>query len=51
MISEHNQSIDQLDTILRDYSPSEKVCTEIGRKSIVMFSGPFAIGKQLLCRV
>lgn len=48
MISEHNQSIEQLDAILRDYSPSEKVCAEIGRKSIVMFSGPFAIGKTTL---
>ncbi len=48
MISEHNQSIDRLDIILRDYSPSEKVRAEIGRKSIVMFSGPFAIGKTTL---
>lgn len=48
MISEHNQSIEQLDAILRDYSPSEKVRAEIGRKSIVMFSGPFAIGKTTL---
>ena len=48
MISEHNQSIEQLDAILRDYSPSEKIRAEIGRKSIVMFSGPFAIGKTTL---
>lgn len=48
MISEHNQSIEQLDAILRDYSHSEKVRAEIGRKSIVMFSGPFAIGKTTL---
>lgn len=48
MISEHNQSIEQLDAILRDYSPSEKIRAEIGRKSIVMFSGPFAIGKTAL---
>ena len=46
MISEHNQSIDRLDIILRDYSPSEKVCAEIGRKSIGDVLGSFCDWKD-----
>lgn len=43
-----NQPIEQLDRLLQGYRPSERVCSEIGHKSIVMFSGPFAIGKTSL---
>ena len=46
MISENNQSIEQLDTILRDYNPSEKVRAEIGRKSIGDVLGSFCDWKD-----
>lgn len=50
MKSRPNQPINQLDKLLQGYEPSERVCLEIGRKSIVMFSGPFAIGKTSLMK-
>lgn len=44
----HNQPLESLDLILREYVPSEEVCAELGRRSLFMFSGPFAVGKTTL---
>ena len=48
MMSEHNQLVNFLDSVLLDYHPSDKICYEIGRRSMIMFSGPFAVGKTTL---
>lgn len=48
MASIDNQLVERLDEILREYEPSEKICAELGKRTIIMFSGPFAVGKTTL---
>lgn len=48
MASIDNQLVKRLDEILRGYEPSEKICAELGKRTIIMFSGPFAVGKTTL---
>lgn len=48
MISKDNQPIEQLDRILRGYKPSERIEAELSKRAMIMFSGPFAVGKTTL---
>ena len=48
MASIDNQLVERLDEILREYEPSEKICAELSKRTIIMFSGPFAVGKTTL---
>lgn len=48
MASIDNQLVERLDEILREYEPSEKICAGLGKRTIIMFSGPFAVGKTTL---
>lgn len=48
MASIDNQLVERLDEILREYEPSEKICAELSKRTIIMFSEPFAVGKTTL---
>ena len=48
MASIDNQLVERLDEILREYEPSEKICAELSKRTIIMFAGPFAVGKTTL---
>lgn len=48
MISKDNQPIEQLDRILRGYKPSARIGAELSKRAMIMFSGPFAVGKTTL---
>lgn len=48
MASIDNQLVERLDEILRKYEPSEKICAELSKRTIIMFSEPFAVGKTTL---
>lgn len=48
MASIDNQLVERLDEILREYEPSEKICAELSKRTIIMLSEPFAVGKTTL---
>ena len=48
MTNKDNQPIEQLDRILRGYKPSARIGAELSKRAMIMFSGPFAVGKTTL---